>query len=301
MSSLLSQVFLDAEDSSGKAKVNLKKRTPQVPRKVTCVGEKDITKAFRSFLKEAQERIKKSSTLSSGRKAAIINMMQVIVAAEGSVNIQNFKVLSCSKINNPLILFGETAGAEIDAVAKTLRLSDVTWSLAGDFLATDDISFLTEFFQIIAHEKRHVTIGSVVQVSASGLKAGVASTEAAQAQYRVSEILVKAEEIAVGKRMNETYSVPVNLQQLIRKHWTIVEARVNNTELTRLRNLIIEQLRKRYGFKNGCDNVITLGILSSMANGRWHVCSSGSVSGTVPTGLKLCKNKDGTHQVCGIH
>lgn len=276
-------------------------RISKVPSKVSCIGEKEITAEFRKFIKDAQAQINKSTTLSSGEKASIIRMIQTIVSVEGSVDIQKFKVFSCSKINNQLALWGESVGAEINVAANTLRLSDSTLSLSDDFKANNDLGSLISFFQTIAHEKRHATLGSTVQVADSALKSGFTSSDALQAQYRAEEIIVRAEEIAVGKRMNSKYSVPIVLQQLIRKHWVVVEARVNNTERTRLRNLIINQLRKRYGFKSSCDNTITVGVLSCMDNARWHVCSSGSVVGKIPPELKLCKNKDGTHQVCGIH
>ena len=276
-------------------------RTSQVPAKVSCVGEKEITADFRKFIKDAQTQINNSSTLSSTEKNGIIRMLVTIVSAEGSVDIQKFKVFVCSKINSQLALWGESVGAEIDIAGKILRLSASTWDLSDDFKKNNDVSSLISFFQTIAHEKRHATLGSTVQVATSALKSGFTASDALQAQYRAEEIIVRAEEIAVGKRMNSKFSVPIPLQQLIRKHWTVVETRVTNTERTRLRNLILTQLRNRYGFKGNCDNAITVGIFSCMDNARWHVCSSGSITGKISPELKICKNKDGTHQVCGVH
>ena len=276
-------------------------RTTKVPSKVSCIGEKEITNEFRKFIKDAQAQVNKSTSLSANEKSGIVRMIQTIVGKEGSVDILKFKVFSCSKINSQLALWGESVGAEIDVANNTLRLSDSTLSLSDDFKANNDIGSLISFFQTIAHEKRHATLGTTIQVADSALKSGFTSSDALQAQYRTEEIIVRAEEIAVAKRMNPKFSVPLVIQQLIRKHWVVVEARVNTSERNRLRGIIISQLRNRYGFKSNCDNAITVGVLSCMDNARWHVCSGGKVAGKIPPELKLCKNKDGTHQVCGIH
>jgi hypothetical protein len=275
---------------------------PALPPVVRCVDEVDITTEFRTFITTAQQRISSITTLSDERKTQINDVIQSIASAEGGVNISNFTVLSCSRINNPLAMPGESVGAEVDATARILRLSTSTWDQAAEFLSSNSIAELTAFFQTIAHEKRHATLGSTVQVAPTDLQPGFTQADADQAAYRTEEILVNAEEIAIGKRMRgDRYSVPVSLQQQIRRHWSMVEARVTDAERTRLRNLIITQLRNRYVAGGGCDHAITLGVVSCMEHGQWYRCSSGSVTGTIPEGLNLCSNEDGTHRVCGIH
>ncbi len=191
-----------------------------------------------------------------------------------------FTLLSLAKYNN------------------TIRLSDATWQLALDFRSNGDIFFLTEFFQTIAHEKRHATLGATVRISTASLRPGQLTLDLVQAQYRVEEIIANAEEIAVGKRMMDNFAVPIVMQQNIRKHWAIIESRVNTTESARLRALIIQQLRNRYGFLNTCDNPITVGVVMCMETSNWYSCFNGTVPGTIPAGLNLCKRTNGTHMIC---
>src|SRR4051812_39476498 len=130
-------------------------RVPAVPNKPRCVGEMDITTDFRNFITRAQSIIGKSRTLSKSGISGAINMMNAIVSSEAGIDINNFKVLACSTINNPLLLWGETAGAEIDITGKTLRLTNTTWGLSAEFTQNKDFAALISFFQTIAHEKRH--------------------------------------------------------------------------------------------------------------------------------------------------
>ena len=117
-------------------------------------------------------------------------MIQDIVAPEGSVNIPAFKIISCSKINNPLV-FDEVVGAEMLAHLKTILLADQVWNMAKDFLKKEDISLLIKFFQIIAHEKRHATLGNTVEVNPSVVRFGPDPSAANRARYMIHEILVK--------------------------------------------------------------------------------------------------------------
>ena len=270
-----------------------------VPQSVTCVGEIDITREFRNFITDAQVKITKISTIPKDQIPTINSMIQAIVAPENNIDIMKLTVFTCSRINSPLLLFGEKAGAAIYTGASRLSLSDATWDWALQFLQTGDMSLLTAFLTTIAHEKRHATLGTTVTVRLDAVTPGHNDSDAEQARYRVEEILVRAEEVAVSKRMSAGYRVPVNFTQLIRHHWELVGSIVNYKELARLRDLVIAELRKRYGFKSSCDNTITVGILSAMETARWYgPCSNGAITGTIPAGLNICKTKDKKDLLC---
>ena len=101
--------------------------------------------------------------------------------------------------------------------------------------------------------------------------------------------------------MNPQYLVPTDLQQLFRRNYNIAKSIVTDAEIIRLRKLIVQELRKRYISGKGCDSSLTLGVLKSIDTGQWFRCGNGLVYGTIPDGLVLCKNPDGTHKICGIH
>jgi hypothetical protein len=266
-----------------------------------CTDEVDITSDFRNFITGAQQKINDDTTLTPERKAEITGGIQRVISAEGGVNIQSYKVFSCSKINSPLALPDENINAASDATGKILWLSNETWAKAATFLNSNSLNALTTFFQIIAHEKRHGTLGNI-KVDESKLKPGFNQADADQAAYRVEEIIIMAEEIYLGKKMkDEHYVVPIKDQLLIRRHWAIIEESLVPEESARLRQLILSKLRSRYGHANGCDHSVTVGVFFSMEKGQWYSCNAGSVLGKVPEGLNLCKNEGGMHTVCPSH
>jgi lysozyme family protein len=266
-----------------------------------CVGQTDITQAFRRFLNDVPALVQASSQIAKADKPGIIAMVQAVIAIENSVDITGFTVLTCTQIINPL-LAGLKGGAraEIDVASNTLKLKTDVWQNEADFRSSGDPYFLTDFFQVIAHEKRHATLGSTVVVSTASLRPGSFTSDAWQAQYRVEEILANAEELAIGKRLLSGFTVSVVMQQKIRNHWVMIDARVTTAELARLRALIIQQLRNRYGFTGTCDNPITVGVLMSMENGSWYSCFNGGtlIPGPIPAGLMLCKRPNGSYTIC---
>jgi peptidoglycan hydrolase-like protein with peptidoglycan-binding domain len=260
-----------------------------------CTDAADITAAFRKFLADAPVIVMKSRKIATSIKPEIIAMLNAITAVENGVDINKLNVTTCTKIINPLLAgSGGSALAEIHMPTNTMRLTSEVFQYATDFVATEGLDKLSNFFKTIAHEKRHATLGATVLVSpAAAYNKSSAISDAAKAQYRTEEILANAEEIAVGKRLLPGYTVNEPTQQLIRKHWVIVEGMVNTTEVARLRNLIIQQLRNRYGFANKCDTAMTVGILMCMERGEWHACfDGGNIYRPIPAGLNACKTND---------
>jgi hypothetical protein len=265
-----------------------------------CVNPQDITPAFRKFLTDVVVIITNSKKIAASLKPGIIAMIKAISSVENGIDITKMQVTSCSKIINPLLVgTAGTALAEIDVTNNLLRLTESVWQNAADFTATEDLYTLSEFFKTIAHEKRHATLGTTVRVSPTTVfNQGTAYFDAVRAQYRVEEILANAEEIAVAKRILPGYTVSSTVSQLIRRHWVIVEGAVNATELARLRSLIIQQLRTRYGFANNCDTAMTVGILMSMEIAEWHACfDNGNIYRKIPAGLNACKT-NGKYNIC---
>lgn len=266
---------------------------------VRCEDEVNITTAFRDFLVNVPAQVTNAKSIDEARKKEMLTAMDFVIKPEGGFNFNDFTIFTCSKINNPLAVFDEVVGAEIDIPNKIIRLDTTIFNKAINFVNTEDVNGLTEFFQVIAHEKRHGTIGSTVQINPDGLKPGVGQLGAGQATYRVEEIIVASEEIAIGRQMQgKEYRVPDAMQAKISNSWFMVEEAVNEKELARLRNLVITELRKRYGFNNGCDTAITLGVLTCMDFGKWHLCGNGMLTGQMPDGIQICKNENGIATIC---
>lgn len=266
---------------------------------IRCEDEVNITTAFRDFLVNVPAQVTNAKSIDEARKKEMLTAMDFVIKPEGGFNFNDFTIFTCSKINNPLAVFDEVAGAEVDIPNKIIRLDTTIFNKAINFGTTEDVNGLTEFFQIIAHEKRHGTIGSAVQLNSEGLKPGVGQLGAGQAAYRVEEIIVASEEIAIGRQMlGSEYRVPDPMQTKISNSWFMVEGAVNEIELARLRNLVITELRKRYGFNKGCDTAITLGVLSCMDFGKWHLCANGMLTGQMPDGIQICKNENGIATIC---
>lgn len=261
-----------------------------------CQNGVNITADFKKFIGQAKALVAKITSPPLTKR--IIDEIDDITGPEPPVDFPKYEVFVCSKIISQFAI-GQTVEAEVIPALKTVLLSQSTWNLHDEFLDKGDLSVLVKFFQTIAHEKRHATLGNTVEVKPLAIKNGPDQQLANVAGYYAHEILVKAEEIAVAKTMNPAYKVPVPEQQLFRKNWNIVLGLVTNAEQKRLRTLIRQQLQKRYLGGAGCDSAMTLGVLSAMDTGRWFVCSNGLVQGTIPNGLKLCQNRDGTHRVCG--
>jgi len=235
----------------------------------------------------------------AANKPAIIGMIQAVIQTERLVDITTLTVLTCTTISNPLLAgTGLNARAQMNVGTNTLLLTPGVWQNVADFRSTGDPNFLTDLFQVIAHEKRHATLASLIIVDKSVLRPGLSQWDADRAQYWTEEILANAEEIAIGKRLLPGYTVSTVSQQMIRQHWVRVDSTVVPAESTRLRNLVIQFLRTRYGFTGNCDNAITVGVVMCMENARWYSCYSGKIPGNIPAGLNLCTKPGGGHAIC---
>ncbi len=289
---------------NGNEKSTIKRQVPEPAlaepaEEIRCEDEVNITTAFRNFLVNAPVQVTNAKSIDEARKKEMLTAMDFVIKPEGGFDFNDFTIFTCSKINNPLAVFDEVAGAEIDIPNKIIRLDVTIFNKVINFGTTEDVKGLTEFFQVIAHEKRHGTIGSAVQINPEGLNPGVGQLGAGQAAYRVEEIIVASEEIAIGRQMQGSeYRVPDPMQTKISNSWFMVEGAVNEKELARLRNLVITELRKRYGFNKGCDTAITLGVLSCMDFGKWHLCANGMLTGKLPDGIQICKNENGIATIC---
>lgn len=286
---LLNEEYEYDYESPSKPKFTRKSTLPD-----NCKDERDITMAFRQFISDAKALVPRITQPPVTKK--IIDEIDHITGPEGGVDITRFKVFSCSKIIN-LLVFGETIAAEVlPAPHNVLRLAAGTWDLRNQFLNNNDLGALTELFQIIAHEKRHAVID--FKIDPTSLRKGMGGTEIAQAEYRIEEILCKAEEIAVGKTMLPGYKVPTTVPSLIRKHWNILLGMSSSKGETEFRELIKKELRKRYLSGKGCDGPMLVGVLNSMDFGQWFLCDRGSVILKVKDKLNLCKGRGGGHQIC---
>ena len=250
-----------------------------------CLDKKDIKKDFWDKMTKVGAKIR--TITKPPLTARIINEIQDILRPEGKVDLIKFDIFSCRKIINILVA-GETIGAQVFADQKILFISEETFSLVSEFLSTGDLSLITKFFQTIAHEKRHVTLEKIIQVDVKELNPGMGNLEAEQARYRAHEILVKAEEIAVGRTMNPAYKVPIEFQQGFRKNANIMKSIVTPAKFKQLRDTIIKELRKRYSGGKACDSSLSIGVLKSMETGKWFLCSGGSIVGGIPAGLRPC-------------
>lgn len=257
-------------------------RTPPL-----CSGRVVVTAQYRSFVKDIGTLIGKIPGLGAAERKRRARFAKQVLSTEGSADIDRYTVVSCTKINSPLLLKGESAGAYVDVSKRELGLSTATFNLMSRFRRTHAAVDLSKFLQTIAHEKRHVTLGTAAQVPSSGVRSGRAP---GHVSYRVEEILTVAEEIAVARRFQgRRYTVPLSVSMHIHRLRNLLRGWVTPAEFTRLRGVIITQLRSRYGFANNCDNALVFGVITAMDHGQWRMCSSnGRLVGRAPAGLRNC-------------
>ena len=165
------------------------------------------------------------------------------------------------------------------------------------FLEADDLTALRSVMELIAHEKRHVTLQGVpgITVPSTSLQAGA---EQNVVNYYIEELLVTAEEIKVNALFNPQYVISASLQYFIRRYWRFIEQSVDAAELERIRGTIQNLLRTRYG-RGDCDNAISTGMLSSMSFEQWYRCGSDGRVVLIPDGVTPCLGSNNTHAICG--
>ena len=257
-----------------------------------CEGRADITQEFNDFVKGLPALLASAPDFTPEQRDSFKAEFDRFLQTEAGVNVKTFKVISCDKINSDLMVGGETALAEVDSGKKEIRLSKSTKQLIDDFKQTKDKALLGKLIETLAHEKRHATLGSALKVDPKNVLPGRPETVAKKAEYRAQEILTVAEEIAVGRRaFGKPFAVSESKQEKLRRQNNMIKNYVTPDEYKRLRTIIIAKLRERYGFDNGCDNALTLGVVSSMDHNRWFECVPGSATGIVPpvpSDLHIC-------------
>jgi hypothetical protein len=248
-----------------------------------CEGRADITQEFKDFVKGLPAMLASAPDFTPEQRDSFKAEFDRFLRTEAGVNVKTFKVISCDKINSDLMVAGETAQAEVDPSKKEIRLSKSTKQLMDDFKQTKDKALLGKLIETLAHEKRHVTLGAALKVDPKNVLPGRPDTVAQKAEYRAQEILAVAEEIAVGRMaFGKSFAVSESKQEKLRRQNNMIKNYVNEGEYKRLRSIIIAKLRERYGFEHGCDNALTLGVVSSMDHNRWFECVPGSATGIVP-------------------
>jgi hypothetical protein len=270
---------------------------PAVP---LCSGQTDITQTFRTFVTDVPTLLAAAPGISAAEAARVTGIANTVLHTEGAADIDNFTVVSCTGISSSIMLPGETASAFVDVTNRTLGLGTALVTAMAAFRAAPSVAGLLPILTIVAHEKRHATIAGAAAVPVGGLQTGFDQSYTDKASYRVEEILTVSEEIAVSHLVDQqSFHVPVAMQTQFRQLWNTALAWVTPAEAARLRGVIIDQLRGRYGFTNGCDNAITVGVLNSMDTGRWYFCDTGTrrVPHAIPAGLNVCE-VDGRHTIC---
>jgi hypothetical protein len=266
-----------------------------------CADKRNITQTFRDFVAAVPTHIASIPNLQTEEQTRLTALATIVLHSEGTADIDNFSIVACSTINTPLTLPGEEAQAYVDVDNQEVGLLQNYVDQMNGFSRNPTLEGLLPILTVIAHEKRHVTLGSAVNVDPANLRPQLSPSQAGKAAYRVEEILAVAEEIAVERRYTgESYAVPVTRQTQLTRLWNTIKAWVTEAEAQRLRDVIIQQLRRRYGTEPNCDNSVTLGVVEAMETGRWYLCDRGTgrVVGAIPRGLNLCE-RNGRHRVCG--
>jgi hypothetical protein len=265
----------------------------------TCEGKTDVTQQFSDFIRDVPSLVANTPNLPDEQRKGLNSMTQLIMSKEDSVDISKYKVLCCTKINLEIGIAGESFQAYVSAKDQEIGLGKYVYGLMGEYRRSKDKEQLTKFLQTIAHEKRHQTLAGSMKVEASTLKPGRSISAAENASYRAEEILATTEEFAVGRMaLGKEYEVEVADQQKLYRLRNSIRNWVTEDEYQRLRKLIITKLRDRYGFSQGCDTSITLGVLTAMEHNHWFECNltDGKLITKVPDGLNVC-DKPG-QQIC---
>jgi Domain of unknown function (DUF4157) len=262
-----------------------------------CEGETDITKDIQALFKDVDALLNANPAIAADQRQELKGWFNEFFRAEAGVNTKAFSFSSCDKIN--LTLVGvENAGAFFDG-KKKIALSKTNAELIASFRRDKKPEDLSRLLQLLLHEKRHATLGRALRVSEGGLKPGRSLSAAENAEYRAQEILTTAEEIAVARKtLGPTYEVDTGVQLKFYRSRNMIRGWVTDAEYQRLRGIIIAKLRERYGFQDGCDTAITLGVLTSMEKNRWVECNvaTGELLTPLPDGLKVCN--DPKHAFC---
>ena len=258
---------------------------------IWCDNERDITTEYRRFAADAPDLVRNAAGIDPAVRHRLLMMIDFVFSDEGAATIENYTVICCSRIGASVLGPGGTASAAIDGANSTMALQRDVAEMMADYRADPtNVDPLVSLLQTVAHEKRHVTLGGAISVAESTLKSRGSndSGRADGAAYHAEEILSIAEEMAVSTAIYREQYRPSRLVQMrLYRSRNMVRGWVNDTEWQRLRQIIIDQLRNRYGGGDTCDNSFIVGVVSSIDHGEWYVCSNGSVA-RPPQGLTIC-------------
>jgi hypothetical protein len=274
------------------------------PKDDACEGRLDYTVDFKRFQRDAHRIVRGLPDLSTQEQDELIKITDTVFEPEGEVDIGKYKILACTRINSPLLPPGSSATGAIDSGAKELRIS----RQLADFMVnlTDGTSTSRDEYvavlRIFAHELRHVSIGSLVNAREGEMKdQSDPKRKAELVTYRAQEILSDIEESVVSRKaLGPSYEVDGGEQLAIFRSANMIRHWAKPDEFQRLRTLILNELRRRYGgVKAGCDNALVIGFMRVIDRGEWFDCDMGSkkIAGKIPEGVKPCE-VNGQHQAC---
>lgn len=264
-----------------------------------CEGSEDISDKVKAFVKDMPNVVKKISDLGEGAKRGYVDRFNAVMAPEGDVDLGKFKFLKCDKIHlevDPTTSFE----AFSDKSHKTIGFSKAVAARMEDSQKASDIpeyqkDSLEKILTTLAHEKRHMTIKDAPKIGVGDLKRGDSQSTATREQYHAEEILVIAEELVQARLAEgDAYLVPDNIPRHIHRLRNLIRNFVTEDALKRVRQGIIDSLRKRYP-SGKCDSAIILGMVSAMDFGHWHECNKSTgeleLNVKIPEGLNLCPVK----------
>jgi hypothetical protein len=263
-----------------------------------CEDKQDVTERFSDFVRDANDLIASMRGATDEQRRGLREMADLVLHTEGAADIGNYRIVSCSRISSDLTAGAEFAEAYVDSGSREVGMLQRIAGLMDAVRLRPNPEQMTEFLQVIAHEKRHVTLGGAVDVERAALRPGRDAIAARHATYRAEEILATAEEIAVGRMaLGREFIVERDKQEKLYRLRNMIRGWVTEEAWQELRTRIIRQLRDRYGFTAGCDNALTLGVVSSLERNEWHSCDyeRGVVTSRVPEGLNVCT---GAHTPC---
>jgi Domain of unknown function (DUF4157) len=266
-----------------------------------CENAVEITTEVKNFLKGVPELVKKIPKLNEESQKGFVQQFRTVMEPEGKVDLNKFTFWKCSAIHLGIGPPSEKYEAYGDGVNKKIGFSTATAARMDEASQFSDVpglqkDALEKVLTTIAHEKRHLTIKDSPKVTVADTKRKDSQSTADWETYQAEEILVTAEEIAVGRLAEgKCYAVPLETQKKLYRIRNGMRYHVSEDGLKKVRQGIIHSLRMRYGSGSSCDNELTIGVLSSMDTGKWHQCnrSTGELRTAVPEGINVCKPPKG--------
>jgi hypothetical protein len=266
-----------------------------------CEGRSDLTVDFARFVRDRHKIIAGMKDVTDEERNGITKVADFVLTPEGSVDLNKYKVIGCDKITSVLLGATGQALAEIDTGAMELRLGKTAAGILIRLVEPDMTvakEELVSLLQTLAHERRHVTLGNLLNVDPKNARQNLGTIGPQLVKYRAEEILAVVEEQAVGRMaLGASFQVEPETQMHLHRQRNMIANFSSEAEWNRLRTIILDQLRTRYGRNGKCDTSLTIGVMRSLDRGSWYWCSSGRIIGDVPPGVDACE-EDGKHRVC---